>query len=273
MYIADNRNRGRSTFTEVAELYDRVRNRYPTELFTDLIRLARLDETSRILEIGTGTGIATLPPARLGCRIVGIELGAEMAEVARRKLADYPNVDICVAAFEEWAPVGTSNGGLFDLVMSATAFHWIDPAVRFSKSAALLRPGGHLAILNYWHAAGGADSFFERVQKFYELYMPGTEPGLKLTDPRQMVPDTSDLEACGWFAKPEVRMYITEETYTREQYIELLTTYSGHRTLDEDRRQRLLDAIGELIDREYAGSIRKCYLNELVVAEVLNTRG
>jgi hypothetical protein len=107
------------------------------------------------------------------------------------------------------------------------------------------------------------------VQKFYELYMPGTEPGQKLTDPQQMVPDTIDLETCGWFAKPEVRTYITEETYTREQYIDLLSTYSGHRTLDSDRRKRLFEAIGELIDRDYGGSIRKCYLNELVVAEVL----
>ena len=35
----------------------------------------------------------------------------------------------------------------FDAVFSASAFHWIDPSLGWAKAAALLRPGGTIALL------------------------------------------------------------------------------------------------------------------------------
>lgn len=253
----------KATFNEVAELYDRVRNRYPGQLFDDLFEAVQLNPQSRILEIGPGTGIATLELAKRGCRITAVELGAEMAAVAKRNLADFPNVDMHVGAFEQWEPPASVS---FDLVIAATAFHWLDPEVRFAKPAALLRPGGHLAIVNYLHAAGGDRLFFEQVQSFYESYMPGTPPNLRLTEVSDMKPDTGPFENSGLFEKPTVRHYVTEETYSTEQYLDLLSTYSTHLTLDADNRQKLFACIGSLIDDQFGGSVTKCYLNELMLA-------
>jgi SAM-dependent methyltransferase len=103
-----------------------------------------------VLEIGPGTGQATLPLAERGCQIVAVELGADLGAVARRNLARFPQVQIVIAGFEDW-PLPAEP---FDVVLAATAFYWIDPAVRVSKAADALRPGGMLAIIATHHIAG-----------------------------------------------------------------------------------------------------------------------
>src|SRR4051812_4997557 len=92
----------RTTFEQVPELYDRARPAYPEELFDDLGALAGLREGARLLEIGCGTGQATLPLARRGYSVVCVELGAGLAAVAQRKLAQFPQVEVVNANFEAW---------------------------------------------------------------------------------------------------------------------------------------------------------------------------
>ena len=144
------RERRRATFDQAAELYDRARPGYPAELFDDLARLAGVGAGCRVLEVGPGTGQATVPLAERGCRIVAVELGEDLAAVARRRLARFPAVQVVTAAFEDWPPPAEP----FDLVLAATVFHWIDPAVRVTKAADALRPGGALATIATHHVAG-----------------------------------------------------------------------------------------------------------------------
>src|SRR6187549_3838365 len=80
----------RVTFDEDAERYDRARPGYPTAVFDDLLALAGLGPGARVLEIGCGTGQATVPLAERGCEVVAVELGAQMAAVARSNLARFP---------------------------------------------------------------------------------------------------------------------------------------------------------------------------------------
>ncbi|MDF2723887.1 MAG: putative methyltransferase [Paenibacillus sp.] len=252
----------KDTFNEVAELYHRSRNHYPERLFDELVELTRLQPQSRALEIGCGTGIATLPMAKRGMAITAVERGADMAAVARSHLAGYPNVNVEVDSFESWLPPADK----FDLVYSATAFHWLLPEVRYVKCADILRPGGYLAIIRYDHVAGGDTSFFNQVQSCYEAYMPGTPKNLRLQNHEDISPDTAELEASGLFELPVVSRYVTEETYTTEQYIDLLSTYSNHIMLDTANRERLFDCIRSLINRQFNGSITKCYLHEVILA-------
>jgi SAM-dependent methyltransferase len=259
---ADDRNRLRATFEGAPELYDRMRPRYPNGLVDDLIALAGLPAQGRILEIGAGTGIATLPLAERGYQIVAVELGAELAAVAKRKLAKFGNVEVMVSAFEDLQLPAEP----FDLVMSATAWHWVDPGVSYKKAAEALRPGAALAVFGYWHVAGGDQEFFERVQHCYVSFMPGSDPDVRLQDPACFEADTSALEASGLFQRPETRTYVNEETYSHAQYLDLLSTYSGHRDLNEEARKGLFECIGSLMDKDFGGQIRKRYINELVVA-------
>src|ERR671931_489519 len=163
----------RATFDQAADLYDRARPGYPPALFDDLAELAGVGPGCRVLEIGPGTGQATVPLAERGCQIVAVELGADLAAVARRNLASFPQVQVVTAAFEDW-PLPAEP---FDVVLAATAFHWIDPRVRVAKAADALRPGGALATIATHHVAGGDEGFFVEVQDCYERWDLDTPPG------------------------------------------------------------------------------------------------
>ena len=141
----------RESFDEAPELYDRVRPGYPDDLFADLAELAGLQHGCRVLELGCGTGQATAPLARRGYEVTALELGPRLAQVARRKLATFPSVCVVNAAFEKW-PLPAEP---FDLVVAATSFHWLDPAVRIAKPASALRPGGALAVISTHHVSDG----------------------------------------------------------------------------------------------------------------------
>jgi SAM-dependent methyltransferase len=252
----------RATFGQDADLYDRARPGYPGEAFEDLVRLAGLGPRSRVLEIGCGTGQATRPLARLGCTVVAVELSAGMAAVAGRNLRDFPNVTIEVCPFEDWTPPATP----FDLVVSATAFHWIDPEIRARKAADVLRPGGTLAVIHSEHVAGGTERFFADVQECYERFDPRTPPGLRQTPSADLPDDSSEFDRSRRFGPAQFHRYEWEQAYTTGAYLDLLMTYSGTRSLPQPAREALLACIGTLIDREHDGRISKRYLTQLALA-------
>jgi SAM-dependent methyltransferase len=255
----------RATFDEVAELYDRVRPGYPDQLFEHLAALGAIGPGHRVLEIGCGTGQATVPLAERGCQVVAVELGARLAEVARRKLARFPEVTVVTAAFEEW-PLPAEP---FDLVLSATAFHWIDPAVRVLKSAEALGPRGLLATVATHHVLGGTVGFFADAQRCYERWDPATLPGLRLEPAGAIPTDDAELVASGRFGPACFRRYEWDAGYTAEGYRDLLLTYSNHRELPPAARDGLLADLTGLITDRYGGRVVKRYLTELRAAQVM----
>ena len=101
MTSGDDYVRLRTTFNEDAERYNRARPQYPVQMFDDLAA-AVAPAGARVLEIGCGTGQATVALAERGYRIVAVELGPDMATVARRNLARFDSVEVVTAAFEDW---------------------------------------------------------------------------------------------------------------------------------------------------------------------------
>jgi len=252
----------RTTFEEVAELYDRARPGYPAALFDDLAVLAPLPAAARILEIGCGTGQATIALAERGYRVMSIELGEELAAVARRKLAAFPDVEVINADFETWeAPLAD-----FDAVVSFTAFHWIDPALKFKKSASLLRDGGALAVVETEHALPpDGDSIFTEMQEDYAAVLPDVQAdGPKHPD---AVGDLCDeIEASGFFHDAVAHSYLWDVVYTADAYVAVLETYSPHRALDGATRKRLHDRLRSRIEARPERTVRKTYLATLNVA-------
>jgi SAM-dependent methyltransferase len=184
-----------------------------------------------MLEIGCGTGQATVPLAERGCEIVAVELGDGLAAVARRNLARFPLVRVVVAAFEDW-PLPADP---FDVVVAATAFHWIDPAVRVAKVAAALRPGGALAVIATHHVAGGDEGFFDEVQDCYLRWDPATTPpGLRLPTAAEVPMRGDELDRSGRFGPVTLRRHEWELSYSAAAYPKLLSTYSGHIAMTPD---------------------------------------
>lgn len=261
--MEDNREALRRTFNQDAELYDRARPRYPEQIFDDLFALSGLNSRATVLEVGCGTGQATRPLAARGCRVVCIELGENLAAVARRNLAKFSRVEVITAAFESWK----SREAIFDMVFAATSWHWLDPEVRYEKAARLLKPAGILAVLcGGGHAfPDGFDPFFTEIQKCYEAL---GEPHLAWPPPRpDQVPDwQEEIERSGLFKVVGVKRYVWPVYYTADTYIDVLNTYSGHIAWDRWKRERLFSEVRRLIGARPSATIRKHYLDILHVA-------
>jgi SAM-dependent methyltransferase len=132
-------------FDGVAAEYDAARPSYPSELIDAAVAAGGLDADSAVLEIGSGTGKLTELLVARGLRVRAVEPGANLVAAARKRIGRTDAVEFDVARFEDAdLPEDT-----YDAVFSATAFHWIDPKLGWSKVASLLKPGGVLALLMY----------------------------------------------------------------------------------------------------------------------------
>lgn len=254
----------RRIFDEDAELYDRARPGYPAPLLDDLVSLAGLEPGARVLEIGPGTGQATLALTDRGLEVVAVELGASLAATLRRRAAGRP-VEVVIGAFEEQQlPTGS-----FDAVAAFTAWHWLRPGERAERAHAALRPGGSVVTVTTTHVRGGTVPFFDDAQRCYERWDPATPPDLQQVRAEDVPEDRDELDASDLFAPAERRRHTQDITYSARAYLDVLSTYSGHRALEPRRRAGLLDCLGRLIETRYGGTVTKRYLYELRVARRL----
>lgn len=239
----------RTTFNNSAGWYDRIRPGYPEALIADVITLSAIPAGGRILEIGCGTGKATEMFASRGYAMVCLDIGPDLAAVAAQKFRESANIQIVVSSFEEWEP----DGRLFDMVIAATSFHWVDSEIAYVKSATVLKPNGSLAVFSNTHIRQD-EGFFLRVQDVY-----------RASAPSMMGAATSTKRRCGepagmtLFGEPIVRRYQWTAEYSAKEYIDLLGTYSDHISLPAAERRDLFSGIADLIDREYGGRVLKHY--------------
>jgi len=262
--LDEERLRRRASFDEDPAGYASGRPGYPEAVFDAVLAYGRLGPGSRALEIGCGPGHATVPLAQRGVRIDAVELGERMAREARRRATGLP-VTVRVGAFEE-TPIEESA---YDLVLAASSFHWLDPAVRMSRAAAALRPGGSLALIWTKHVRAEEDSgFFDAVQEVYAREAPDIRRNFAALPEAEGVPEPfrDEIEESGLFDDAQVRRFRWDRWYSAEEYVNLLATYSDHKALEPAVRRALLHAVADLIRRRFGGSVLRGHLTLLYLA-------
>lgn len=257
------------TFDEVADLYDAVRPTYPSAL-VEAVNSALEGTQRRILEIGCGTGQATQPFARQGCRITALEPGPRLAMLAAKNLAAFPQVDIQTITFEDWP----AAEGQYDLVMSATAFHWVSPELRYAKSARTLTGEGWLAL--FWNIEASDESVVgQQIQVVYDKHMPPNKAHPYATHHPMSHNNQQDTKIFRWqeeidqshlFGDVRVMQFPWVRWYATDQYLQLLETYSDHQALPSENRSGLFGGIEEILVRN-GGGRNKPYLTVLYLAK------
>jgi SAM-dependent methyltransferase len=224
-----NRTRAES-FGSVAEAYDRFRPGYPADLIDDLVALA----PGRVLDIGSGTGKAARLLADRGLDVVGVEIDPKMAEVAASH-----GLAVEVGSFETW----DDRGRRFDLIISAQAWHWVDPALGAPKAARLLNPGGAMAL--FWNYEDFADPAVQSVvDSVYAEYAPELSAIVaREASRREDQPHLDDLAATGAFGSLRVRHYRWDAVLSVEEWVGRIGTQSNHIGLEPARRARLEEAL------------------------------
>ena len=272
-------NRGRS-FDAVSRAYDRFRPRYPEAMFDAIDQCVDLGRRHRVLEVGCGTGQATEELLARGCHVHAVEPGASLANVASEKfkLRDF---DVDLVTFEEFQP----RGRLFDVVFSATAFHWIEPSMRWKKAAETLSDDGYIVLATN-HTLDGAsfNRFYDAAHDLLATYRsdddvtaPPTEEEMvnSLHDARGDIgalwevvePQGSDVVAGELFRAPVVHWHRWRARYSTEGALGLLSTYSNYLTLSAGERGDLFGAMGRLIEADFGGELVRDYLTIVAMAQ------
>jgi ubiquinone/menaquinone biosynthesis C-methylase UbiE len=132
-------------FDEIAAEYDRHRPAYPDELVDQACQVAGIGSGDQVLEVGCGSGQLTRGLLARGLHVTALEPGKSLMALARKNLEGAGAVEFVNAQFED----ALLPREQFQAVFSASAFHWVDPKVSWQKAAAVLVPGGTLALVQY----------------------------------------------------------------------------------------------------------------------------
>ncbi|MEU1372136.1 class I SAM-dependent methyltransferase [Streptomyces triculaminicus] len=230
------------SFGSDAERYDRARPRYP-QAMVDRIVAACPGTGPGILDVGCGTGIAARQFQAAGCRVLGVEPDARMADIARRH-----GLEVDVAAFEAWAPAGRR----FDAVVAAQAWHWIDPLAGAAKAARVLRPGGLLAA--FWNAFHLSDDVAEAFSTAYQRVAPGSPFALQamkrpMDGYQALSTKAADgIRTVGAFTGPEQWRFEWDWTYTKEAWLDQLPTFGPLTRLAPEQMAEMQADFGAAID-------------------------
>jgi SAM-dependent methyltransferase len=233
----------RAGFDADADAYDRTRPVFPGVLFDDLLRAARLGRGDRIVEIGCGTGQATVPLAERGLAVTAVELGAALAARARARTAGFPLVSVVTSSFEDWQDTSAVP---VRAVAVFNALHWIDPDVRYAKPAAILAPGGVMAVGSCrWARPADAEPFWSEVQEDYRAVgFPGAPPPPPEQIGKWHFPD----QARAYFDEVASFRYPFQWSYTAADYLAQLATQSGTRALGPARADEFLARVRDRLD-------------------------
>jgi len=229
-------------FDDNYKIYDKVRPEYPQQLFQYIIEYKPLLKTSRIMEIGIGTGKATQFFIDYGCQIASVEPGPKMAKFVRNKFKVYEDFSCYNMTFEKY--MGMNN--TFDLIYSATAFHWLDQKTAFYKTFKLLKSGGALARFAYHANVSDSNSILKhKIDLLYKEYMPSDKEYKAYSEDDAAKQSTIPAEY--GYTDCQYKMYYFDKTFTADEYIKLLSTYPDHMKLEKENRKELFSKIKKAI--------------------------
>lgn len=246
------------SFGTDTERYDRARPRYPEAMVR---RIVAESPGTDVLDVGCGTGIAARQFQAAGCRVLGVEPDARMAQTARQR-----GLETEVATFEGWDP----GGRRFDAVVAGQSWHWVDPVAGSAKAADVLRPGGRVAA--FWHVFQLPPEVAEGFAAAYRRAVPHSPFNLPTTTEqamgayRSMFAMAADgLRETGAFSEPEQWRFDWEWFCTRDAFLDQLPTFGLLTRLPQDKVAEVLEGAGAAVD-VVGGSFTMRYTTVAVTA-------
>lgn len=245
-----------SMFNRAAAGYD-ARPGYPTRVFDVLARPCGLGSDSRVLEIGPGTGQATVPMLDLGAAVTAVEPGAELAHLLSERCAGR-TLEVIAGRFE----TVELPDAAFDLVVAATSFHWVDPTVGFERSAQCLRDDGWLAL--WWTIWGDPD----RPDPFHEALVPilsAKAPHLLDAEAGagayigDIAARVAEIGGTGMFGPVEQETIVWDGTHDPPALRAMFATFAAWIALPEPLRGEMLDDVARVAREGFDGKVTRPY--------------
>lgn len=248
------------TFDNAAVSYDKSRPFYMKELYEDLFAYKHIGAESKVLEVGVGTGKATRPFLENGCKLVGIEPGENLARLAVDRFAESDNFSMCIQTLQDYVCESES----FDMIYSATAFHWIPEEYGYKRVYELLKSGGVFARFAYYAGSDkGRPELVKEIQELYQICFNRSSKPKEFSE--EDAERISDVASGYGFVDCKYKLYHTTKDFTADEYMEILTTYPDHMALDPEKRKMLFEGIHKAINK-HGGTITVYYTMDLEMA-------
>ena len=240
------------TFDTVATKYEKLRPGYTDDLYDTLFHYITIDSSSNVVEVGIGGGQATLPILKKGCTLTAVEYGENFSKLCEKKFAEYKNFSVITEKFEN----ASFPDSQYDCVYSASAFHWVPESIGYSKVYAMLKSGGAFArFANHPYRDKGNPVLSAEIDKLYSAYYCqyyGKDIKSEEYTEEQAVQRAQIAEKYG-FVDIRHAMFYRTRTFSAEEYVELLGTYSDHIAMEEKIRKEFFSKIEEAIN-QHGGS-------------------
>jgi len=249
-------------YSAVAEAYNKVRPKYSQQLIDRAVELAGLSQGAIALEVGCGPGNATVSFAQRGFSIVCLEPSLEAYQFAKHNCAQYPNVEIKNTTFEDW-----KLERQFDAVLAATSLHWVAPEFRYSKTAAALRDNGALILL--WNATVQPEyNIYQILHEVYQIHAPSLgKYEDRETQQQSLSKFAQAVIDSGRFKNLVSEYLLSEATYSIDDYLLLLSTYSPYIELEAYKRDALFAALKTALESNGISSIPASYVSACQIAK------
>jgi SAM-dependent methyltransferase len=233
-------------------------------LINQVVEIAQLSNDSTLLEVGCGPAIATPAFAALGCRVIGVEPNPDFYRLAQQTCAAYPNVELQNCSFEEWELLPQT----FNAVLAASSFHWITPEIGYPKAAAALRPGGHLILLWNKELQPHYD-VHQQLSAVYQTHAPALDrPYEDSTTQAAILSELGQMAIESGYFKNMISEHMeVEVTYTVDQYLLLLNTYSPYLKLEPQQKQRLFAGLRQVLERQ-GSMVQLSYVSVFQIAQL-----
>jgi SAM-dependent methyltransferase len=234
-------------FDAWADEYDRFRPGYPDEVFEAIASRLVLPRHPAVVDLGAGTGRASLAMAALGWRVTAVEPGKPMLEMLRSRASDEGLLVSTIQANAESTGLDPES---VDLVTAAQAFHWFAKEEALVEIARILRPGGGLAL--FWNVRDSERSPF--LAEYAELLKRASEspddPGIGRYESGGRDETRRALEGAAGFEPPELIELRQEVQMTDEQFVGMAFTASYVRAgMSAERQDRFRLDLAALLGR------------------------
>ncbi|MBQ8782386.1 MAG: class I SAM-dependent methyltransferase [Clostridia bacterium] len=236
------------TFNTVADTYEKLRPGYVDELYQTIFEYKAIDGKSKVIEVGIGGGQATLPFLKTGCNLNAVDYGENFCKICREKFKEYPNFSAVSGKFEDIELLGE-----YDLIYSASAFHWIPEEIGYRKVYAMLKNGGVFCrFANHPYRDKGKPELSAEMDKIYSEYYykyHNKEPKPLAEYTEQQARDRALIAEKYGFTDVQYKLFYRTRTFSAEEYIMLLGTYSDHIAIEEKIRKKFFFEIENAINR------------------------
>ena len=239
------------TFDTIASSYEKFRPSYPNELYKMIFNYIFLNETCCAVEVGIGGGQATLPILKTGCNVTAVEYGKEFSKLCKEKFREYPNFSVVMGKFED---VNFDNNS-YDLVYSATAFHWIPENVGYPKVFSMLKHGGVFArFANHPYPCKDNPALFDEIQEIYAEYYSDKRGKSRAEYSETQAGQIAKIAEKYGFTDIKYALFYRTRIFSASEYCALLGTYSDHIAIEETIRRKFFSKIEDAINN-YGGTI------------------